>query len=400
MGNIARLSTMKKKLLFMLSSMNIGGVEKSFLSLLSALPKRDYDITVLLLEKKGGFLDYIPDGVKVKEATWYKKIKPIIMQPPKQTLYSLFKNNQLSKIPSFLATYIFSKIFNDRYSFYDHVLKEINIGADHYDIAVAFQGPTDIIDFYIANKVKANKRISWVHFDVTQHFINKKLYAKLYKKFNEIYAVSELAKTSLIETIPTIRDKVSVKKTFISSEVIKNMSDVPVNFDKEFNGIRIVTVGRLSDEKGQDMAIRVQHKLRQAGYNVRWYCVGEGNSREALKKMIEQYHLRDSFYLLGATPNPYPYMKMCDIYVQPSKHEGFCLTLAEAKMLNKPIVTTDFLGAYEQLDDGYNGLISKNEKEIYKHIESLIQAPSNRTYLEENLMKTDPETSLNLTNLF
>ena len=81
-----------KKILFMISSMNIGGVEKSLLSLLSAIPKDKYEITILTLDKKGGFLEYIPNNVKLIEAEWFKYIKQIIMDSPKNIIKMYIKN--------------------------------------------------------------------------------------------------------------------------------------------------------------------------------------------------------------------------------------------------------------------------------------------------------------------
>src|SRR5690625_654008 len=157
-----------KKVLFMLSSMNVGGVEKSLLSLLSAIPADEYDITLLLLEKKGGFLKYIPDWLEVEEAGWFKKIKPIIMQPPQKTIKDYVIKRNFPKIPGFIYSYVLAeKLFKNRYIFYKNVFKIVPDHNEHYDIAISYQGPTDIIDYYIANKVRAKRKISWVHFDVT-----------------------------------------------------------------------------------------------------------------------------------------------------------------------------------------------------------------------------------------
>lgn len=388
-----------KKLLFMLSSMNIGGVEKSFLSLLSVLSKEKYDVTVLLLEKRGGFLEYIPSWVRVEEASWYKKIKPVIMGPPQQTLLSLYKSHQFQKIPSFTGVYYYSKKRDDRHLYYKHVLKEATIDPTHYDVAIAFQGPTDIIDFYIVNKINAHKKISWVHFDVSHHLINKKLYTKLYSRFDQIFSVSEAAKEQLVNLIPSVKNKVSVIKNIISPELIKEMSVVPVEFDSSYKGLRIVTVGRLSKEKGQDRAIQLLSMLRQEGYDVRWYCIGEGNARKEYENLIEQYHLKKYFLLLGEKTNPYPYIAKADLYVQTSRHESFCLTLAEAKVLKKPIVSTNFLGAYEQLKDGFNGLIAQDNNDLYSKVKQLIKSPDLQNELIQNLRYEKMDTSSELSIL-
>ena len=362
-----------KKILFMISSMNIGGVEKSLLSLLSAIPKDKYEITILTLDKKGGFLEYIPNNVKLIEAEWFKYIKPLIMDSPQNIIKRYIKNYEFLKIPSFIYSYFKSKKTNDRYIYYKHVLKSIPECKEKYDAAIAYAGPTEIIDAYISRKVKAEKKIAWVHFDISKHKINKKLYNNLYERFDKIFAVSNECKKKLDEIIPAVRNKSEVLFNIVSEDLINEMSESYVDFDDNYKGIKIITVGRLSKEKGQDLAIKALAKLKKDRYDVKWYCIGEGNSRQEFEQLIKEYKLEENFLLLGATSNPYPYIKNADIYVQTSRHEGYCLTLAEAKALNKPIVTTDFIGAYEQIKNNENGIIvSCNENDLADAIRKLI----------------------------
>ena len=364
---------MKKKILFMVSSMNIGGVEKSLLSLLAVIPKEKYEITILTLDKKGGFLEYIPNNVKLIEAEWFKYIKPIIMDTPQNIIKRYIKNYEFIKIPSFIYSYFKSKKINDRYIYYKHVLKSIPECKEKYDVAIAYAGPTEIIDAYISRKVKAEKKIAWVHFDISKHKINKKLYNNLYERFDKIFAVSNECKKKLDEIIPAVRNKSEVLFNIVSEDLINEMSESYVDFDDNYKGIKIITVGRLSKEKGQDLAIKALAKLKKDRYDVKWYCIGEGNSRREFEQLIKEYNLENNFLLLGSTSNPYPYIKNADIYVQTSRHEGYCLTLAEAKALNKPIVTTDFIGAYEQIKNNENGIIvSCNENDLADAIRKLI----------------------------
>ena len=364
---------MKKKILFMVSSMNIGGVEKSLLSLLAVIPKEKYEITILTLDKKGGFLEYIPNNVKLIEAEWFKYIKPIIMDSPQNIIKRYIKNYEFLKILSFIYSYFKTKKTNDRYIYYKHVLKSIPECKEKYDVAIAYAGPTEIIDAYISHKVKAEKKIAWVHFDISKHKINKKLYNNLYERFNKIFAVSNECKKKLDEIIPAVRNKSEVLFNIVSEDLINEMSESYVDFDDNYKGIKIITVGRLSKEKGQDLAIKALSKLKKDRYDVKWYCIGEGNSRQEFEQLIKEYKLEENFLLLGATSNPYPYIKNADIYVQTSRHEGYCLTLAEAKVLNKPIVTTNFIGAYEQIKNNENGIIvSCNENDLADAIRRLI----------------------------
>ncbi|MGG0177993.1 glycosyltransferase [Gottfriedia acidiceleris] len=392
---------MKKKVLFMLSSMNIGGVEKSFLSLLSVIPKDKYDITLLLLEKKGGFFENIPDWVNVVEATWFTTIKDIILQPPYKTLKDYFHNKQYVKMLFFLSKYLISKKIADRNIYYHHIFKDVPKDFTLYDVAIAYQGPTDIIDYYIANRVTAKKKVSWIHFDVSKHLINTKLYKKLHRKFDKIFVVSEEAKKMLIEKLPQDVNKTEVFKNILSSSVINNMSLAEVDFDNSFIGKKILTVGRLSMEKGQDIAIKVLSKLIENGYNVRWYCIGEGDDRKEYEELIRKLGLESNFILLGAKQNPYPYVANADLYVQTSRHEGFCLTLAEARCLHKPIVTTNFTGAYEQITDNYDGLIVKfDHDELFEKITYLINNPGKSEDLSRNLLNEIVDTTSEIDKLY
>ncbi|WP_423409246.1 glycosyltransferase [Heyndrickxia sp. MSNUG] len=377
-----------KKILFMLSSMNIGGVEKSLLSLLSNMDKEKYDITLLLLEKKGGFLPFVPDWVKVKEASWFTKVKPVILHSPHKTVREYIVRGSFQRIPGFVTIYFISKKFDDRYLYYKYVMKNIPPESTKYDLAIAYQGPTDLIDFYISKKVQAEKKISWIHFDVSKHEINKKLYEKLYSKFHELVVISDEAKKQLVHQIPSTQGKTRIVPNIINAELIEEMSKETITFDDKYNGLKIITVGRLSEEKGQDLAVRVLSKLRENGFNVRWYCIGEGRYRGKLEALIKEFGLEEDFILLGSKTNPYPYMAQADIYVQTSRHEGFCLTLAEAKCLAKPIITTNFIGAYEQIVDGENGyIVNLNEEEIYLRIKFLIEHDGKRVSLIKTLSK-------------
>ncbi|PEL07053.1 glycosyl transferase [Bacillus sp. AFS017336] len=385
----------------MLSSMNIGGVEKSFLSLLSVIPKDKYDITLLLLEKKGGFINIIPDWIKVEEATWYTKIKDIILQSPHETLRSYFVNKQYFKMVSFLSRYLISKKLSNRNIYYDHIFKEVPKDFNIYDVAISYQGPTDIIDYYIANKVAAKKKVSWVHFDVSKHLINTKLYKKLHRKFDKIFVVSEEAKKRLIEKFPQDVHKAEVFRNILSPNVINDMSLAEVEFDNSFIGMKILTVGRLSKEKGQDIAIKVLSKLIESGYNVRWYCIGEGEDRIEYESLIHKLGLESHFILLGSKHNPYPYIAKTDLYVQTSRHEGFCLTLAEARCLHKPIITTNFTGAYEQITDNYDGFIVRfDQDELFEKITYLINNPEKSELFVKNLLSENVDTTFEVNKLY
>ena len=136
------------------------------------------------------------------------------------------------------------------------------------------------------------------------------------------------------------------------------MASLEAGFAYDFKGFRLLTIGRLCDQKGWDIAIDACYALKQEGYDIRWYWVGWGaQDMERARMQIEARGVSNDFKLLGLRTNPFPFLKACDIYVQPSRFEGYCLTVAEARAFNRPIVCTDFAGASEQVKNGCTGII-------------------------------------------
>lgn len=392
---------MRKKLLFMTINMNVGGTEKALLNMLTEIPKDKYDITIFLLEEYGGFSNCIPDGVQVEYFHRYKDIKEILNNPPQLTALKLFKKGRIIHSSIILFLHIISKVSQDRSIFFKYILKSYPVLNNEFDAAVAYDGPMDFISYFVLNKIKSKKKIQWIHFDITKIGFNKYFAAKIYSKFNKIFVVSNEGRSKLINVVPGIKEKTEVFANVVSSRLIYSQLNEGNGFSDKFDGLRILTVGRLSAEKGQDIAIRVLARLIKNEYKVKWYCIGEGNSRKEYEKLVEDYSLQGKFLFLGSNSNPYPYIEQCDLYVQPSRHEGYCIALAEARCLKKPIVTTDFTGAKEQIRDGETGLIVRfNEDEIYDAITNLINNTDICIKFSNNLEKDSFDYALEMEKIY
>jgi glycosyltransferase involved in cell wall biosynthesis len=381
---------MKKKIVFMVINMNIGGTEKALLNMINEMPKDRYEITILMLEKYGGFLDAIPNEVRVEYLEDYAAYKHLLNRPVKTLVVELIKQGKILNSITLSCVHTLSKISHNKMLYYNYVLKNLPEYKNKYDVAIAYAGPMDFISYFVVKKIKAEKRIQWVHFDVTKIGFDARLCKKLYNMFDKIYVVSNEAEKKLISKVPSIKGKTEVFINLISKNAILSQSKSGKGFDDDFDGTRILTVGRLSKEKGQDLAIEALTKLIKEGLNVRWYCLGEGKERGRYEQLIKDYNLQDNFFLLGSNPNPYPFIAECDIYVQPSRHEGYCITISEAKGLNKPIVTTNFTGAKEQITDNVTGLIvGINSNEIYYGVKKLLSDAKQRYKLINSLEKEE-----------
>ena len=181
------------------------------------------------------------------------------------------------------------------------------------------------------------------------------------------------------------------KKTFffhnmVPRERILRLSKEGEGFTDGFDGLRILTVGRLHYQKAYDLAIPALAELRRRGHNVRWYVIGEGAEEDNLRALIRQNGVEDSFILLGTTPNPYPFIAGCDIYSQASRFEGWCIALAESLVLARPVLASRCAGNEEQVTDGETGvLIDLSTENIVEGMEKLITSPELREKFTRNL---------------
>lgn len=384
----------------MVINMNIGGTEKALLNLITEIPKDKFEITVLMLEKRGGFLHAIPSEVRVDYVKDYPAIKRRLNHSPLEIVVEKIRSGKLIKAFNLAVLHGVSKVTRDRSLYYKYVLKDVAPLQSNYDLAVAYAGPMDFITYFVAKRINAKKKAQWIHFDIHKIGFNKHFASKWYKQFHKIFVVSQEGKEKFIHKLPALQTKTAVFLNSVSPSLIKKESIKGQGFQDDFNGIRILTVGRLTKEKGQDLAIIALSKLIHAGYNVRWYCVGDGAARQEYESMIDRRSLRDHFIFLGVDANPYPYIKECDIYVQPSRHEGYCITLAEARVLQKPIITTNFTGAMEQIEHGKTGLIVPvDEQQLYEAIKKVINQPKLRNEFSMNLSKEPSNHSSELWKL-
>ena len=390
-----------KKLLFMIINMNLGGTEKALLNMISEIPKDKFEITILMLEQYGELLEFIPDGVKIKYLDYYVEIKEILNKSPLDTTKELIKSRRYIKGLSTLLIHALSKIIGERSIFYKYVLRGYPAMEEKYDIAVAYAGPMEFISYFVTYKIKSNKKVQWVHFDVSKIGINKKFTEKIFSKFNKVFVVSNEGKNKLVKLCPKIKNKVDVFNNVISSNLIVQQSHLGEGFNDRYDGIKILTVGRLTKEKGQDLCIETLELLKSNGYNVRWYCVGNGSYRNNYERMVKKKQLEDDFIFLGSKINPYTYMRQCDIYVQPSRHEGYCITLAEARSFNNPIITTNFTGASEQIKNNDTGIIVEfNKYEMYTAIKNIIDDKELKNIIMLNLKNDNVNTLDQVEKLF
>lgn len=299
-------------------------------------------------------MECIPPDVQVHLVNCYNQYW---RDPPLQVIKELIKHKKFLDAFVHSLLYIQFKLTGGRYWFYKWLLRNEPMMEGHFDVAIAYAGPSQAIDYYVCKKIKADVKVGWIHFDVTQFGIDQGMTERLYQTYKKIFIVSQKAKERFDSLFPNLKDKTEVFYNIVNPEQIRQLADKGETFSDSFTGKRILTVGRLSKEKGQDIAIYALKILMEQNVNVKWYFVGDGKLRSEVGRIAQEMAITDRVAFLGTHANPYAFMRDCDIYVQPSRHEGFCIALAEALCFPNPIVATNFAGADEQLRERKNGYI-------------------------------------------
>lgn len=392
-----------RKVLISSFDMEVGGVERSLISMLNNFDYDDNEVDLMLYSHTGDFIHLLTNKVNLlDEIDKYATFRKGIGQTIKEGNYSLGMVRLFSK---FLAKVrgIKNKVDEDgiyqmqlmwKYSlpFLPKVDKE-------YDVAISYLWP----HYFVAEKVKAKRKIAWIHTDYSTIETDISMDLKMWNKFDYIMAVSEECKNAFLKKYPSLRNKVKVMENITSPEFIKKMADEDIEESiKNDNSFKVCSVARLSHAKGIDNAVKALKILHDRGLtNIKWYVVGYGADEDMIKNLIKDNNLEDSFILLGKKINPYPYMKVCDIYVQPSRYEGKAVTVGEAQILGKPIVITNYTTAKSQVKENIDGYICNLSIEgIVDGIEKLYRDKNLREELSNNCKITDYGNNKELEKLY
>jgi len=211
--------------------------------------------------------------------------------------------------------------------------------------------------YYVLDYVKAEKKVAFFHVDYRENGNTRSLDRECYLHFDRIFAVSDTVKEALCEVYPECKEKTTVFHSLINKEKIKQMAEVSGGFSDNYNGYRILTVGRLTEQKDFMQSVYAMKLLKEQGVEARWYVLGEGEQRAELEHIIQEQKLEDSFFLLGVVENPYCYMKQADIYVHATRFEGKSIAIQEAQVLGRPILASACGGNRELVQHGIDGLL-------------------------------------------
>ena len=352
---------MKKHLLFAIHYLELGGAEMSLIGLLQALDYSKVDVDLFVYSHRGELMDAIPPQVNLlPEIPEYAQIE----RPMVDVLKDGYCRIVLARLKAKreFARYTKKNQPKDGSAVFAYVAKNVTpllppINPEkEYDLAVSYLAPHDIV----LEKVRTKKKACWVHTDYTKVDMDRELDFPVWSQYDHIVAVSESVSWAFQSRFPALRDKLVTIPNNLSPEWVRSRAEafpVEEEMPQEPGVTCLLSIGRFTEAKNFDNVPNICRRIRERGVDVRWYLIGYGGDEGLIRTKIAESSMGDFVQILGKKDNPYPYIKACDIYVQPSRYEGSPVTVREAMALGKPIVATAFSTVQSVMQDGVNGII-------------------------------------------
>ena len=361
---------MKNRIFIAIHYLEIGGAEISLIGLLQALDYSKYDVDLFVYSHRGELMQFIPKEVNLlPEIPEYAQIERPMKDALRDGYWRIVLKRLIAKRR--FARYKKSKHPVDNGAIFGYVFDSVTpvlpsleyLGE--YDLAISFLTPHNIV----ADKVKAKKKAAWIHTDYSRIDVDSELELPVWSKFDHVVSISDQVTENFLGVFPSLKDKIVRIDNILSPKFVRKRAEqippevVNKEMPKEDGVTNLLSVGRFGYAKNYDNVPDICRRIIDAGANVRWYLIGYGGDEPLIRSKIAEAGMEDCVILLGKKSNPYPYIKACDIYVQPSRYEGNSVTVREAQILCKPVVVTDYSTARNQVKDGVDGAVVPLDKE-------------------------------------
>ena len=358
----------KPRIFIHMHYMALGGAERALLGLLNALDPERVDVDLFLNQHTGEFMPLIPKHVNLlPERRGYNAIE----RPMKTILKERQFGVLFGRLKAKWQHGRYHRSLKEPYRSFDssgfqYVADCVDpyleplYDLGEYDLAISFLQPHNIV----LNKVKAKKRIAWIHTDYSVVHFNAEKELPVWSKYDYIASISPDCTKAFLTAFPTLEDKIVKIENILSPTFVRQQAELlDVSDEMPGNGVRLLSIGRFCHQKNFDNVPFIARNLVDAGFDdFHWYIIGFGNEN-LIREKIAEAGMQEHVIILGKKENPYPYIKACDIYVQPSRYEGKSVTVREAQMLYKPVVITNYATARSQIKDGKDGVIVPMDNE-------------------------------------
>ena len=383
---------MKKKLLIVSHALELGGAERSLIGLLDALNPENWEINLFLLRHEGELMDAVPSHVNLLPQVG---AYTVLARPMKDTL----KEGHILLTAARLAGRVAARQYDRKNGFtesgvsleyshkYTYRLMPKICPDTEYDLAISFLTP----HYICAEKVRAKKKLAWIHTDYSRIQVNRESELAMWDCYDHIVSISDAVTDSFLGVFPELKEKIVRIENVLPEKLIRKQAEAfSVETEMPEKGIRLLSIGRFCTAKNFDNVPDICARLLQAGLDVYWYLIGFGGDEGLIRQKIKEAGMENRVIMLGKKENPYPYIKACDLYVQPSRYEGNCVCVHEAQMLGKPVVITRYATSASQLEEGVDGVIVPLDNAgCAAGIAELLQNPARMAQLVEACKKRD-----------
>lgn len=361
---------MKPRILIAIHYMHLGGAEISLIGLLQALDPNKVDIDLFVYSHEGELMKQIPEYVNLlPEISAYKMFERPMKEVLKKGHLSVLLARMKAKMR--MKSYLKKKQSIDQSAIMgflgeevSKVVPDINPSVE-YELAISFLTPHN----FIRDHVRAKKKICWIHTDYTRIDVNAELELPIWDSFDYIASISPDVTKTFLQVFPSLASKIIEIENILSSTFVRHRADEIGSTDLEQlsaishqpSAINLLSIGRFCEAKNYDNVPDICKKtlglLKDKNIDIKWYIIGFGADENLIRQKIAEAGMQKHVIILGKKSNPYPYIKACDIYVQPSRYEGKSVTVREAQMLCKPVVVTNYTTASSQIKNGDDGVI-------------------------------------------
>lgn len=388
---------MKYRIFIAIHYLEIGGAEISLIGLLQSLDYSKYDVDLFVYSHRGELMQFIPKEVNLlPEIPEYAQIERPMKAALKDgywriVLRRLWAKRRFASYKKRVDSVDNGAVFGYVFDSVTPVLPSLG-HLGEYDLAISFLTPHNIV----ADKVMAKKKAAWIHTDYSKIDVDAGLELPVWLKFDHVVSISDQVTDNFLAVFPSLKDKIVRIDNILSPKFVRERAEqippeaVNKEMPKEDGVTNLLSVGRFCYAKNYDSVPDICSRIIGSGVNVRWYLIGYGGDEPLIRTKIAEARMEDHVIILGKKSNPYPYIKACDIYVQPSRYEGNSVTVREAQILCKPVVVTDYSTAKNQVKDGVDGVIVMLDNNICAEgIVRVISSTKQTKELSELLAKSD-----------
>lgn len=382
---------MKKRILFFSHGMELGGAERALLGLLEHMDYARYQVDLFLMHREGELLEFVPREVNVlEELPQYASLAVPMSRVIRQRQFAVAAGRVVGKVLARRRVRQLSLPGDNgvalEYSHKYTLPMMPSVGQGEYDLAVSFLTP----HYFVANRVKAKKKIAWIHTDYSVVAVDSASEVKMWMQYDHVISISEAVTAAFCKVFPELADRIITIENMLPRESVLRQADELIEDLPADGYIRILSIGRFCTAKNFDNVPEICRLIRETGLNVKWYLIGYGGDEALIRQKIAQAGMQEHVIILGKRSNPYPYIKACDLYVQPSRYEGNCVCVREAQMLSKPVVITKYATSASQLEDGVDGVVVPMDNEgCAAGIAALLRDPQRMKHLAQNCRQRD-----------